>query len=134
DVQSSLGQRLRMVVQVNARADEAVDSGCFKVNPFTVASDGLPQLTSAQLNFERVNGEARLVVTSQRPINDPIVRVSIEVGCDTTLRRDLTILLDPAPPIGNLAEVAPSAAASVPGAPAPSAAARQTPAPAPGLG
>src|SRR4051812_3496481 len=43
EVQSSLGQRLRMVVQVTARADETLDASCFKINPFAVASDGLPQ-------------------------------------------------------------------------------------------
>ncbi|MEO7760333.1 MAG: hypothetical protein ABIS68_00325 [Casimicrobiaceae bacterium] len=116
EIQSSLGQRLRMVVQVSARADETIDGNCFKVNPFTVASDGLPQLTAAQVTLER-GSNTRLIVTSLRPLTDPIIRVSIEVGCDTTLRRDFTLLLDPAPVLDNPARAGTPAA--VAGAPAP---------------
>jgi Tfp pilus assembly protein FimV len=97
EVQSALGQPLRMVVQVTARPDETFDANCFKIHPFTVANDGLPQLTSAQVSLDRRGSQPRLVVSSTRPILDPIVRVSIDVGCDTTLRRDLTLLLDPLP-------------------------------------
>jgi hypothetical protein len=110
EVQSSLGQRLRMVVQVTARPDELIDATCFKVNPFSVASDGLPQLTSAQISLERSGDQSRLVVISARPLNDPIVRVSLDVGCSTTLRRDLTLLLDPPPVIANAPETTASAA------------------------
>ena len=130
EVQSSLGQRLRMVVNVTARADETVDASCFKVNPYTVASDGLPQLTSAQIALERVNGAPRLIVTSPKSINDPIVRLSIEVGCETTLRRDLTLLLDPAPSINTAAEAA--GPASTPATPPQQPAATRIPAPAAG--
>jgi len=130
EVQSSLGQRLRMVVNVTARADETVDASCFKVNPYTVASDGLPQLTSAQIALERANGAPRLIVTSPRSINDPIVRISIEVGCDTTLRRDLTLLLDPAPAINTAADGAGPATSAV--APPQQPAGAPIPAPSPG--
>ncbi|MBK9607913.1 MAG: hypothetical protein IPO58_16315 [Betaproteobacteria bacterium] len=99
EVQSALGQPLRMVVQVTARPDETLDANCFKIHPFTVANDGLPQLTNAQVSLDRRGNQPRLVVSSSRPILDPIVRVSIDVGCDTTLRRDLTLLLDPLPVI-----------------------------------
>jgi len=116
DIQSSLGQRLRMIVQLSVRPDEQIDPGCFKINPFTVSSDGLPQLTAANVVLERTNGEARLLVSSTRQINDPIVRLSIDVGCDTTLRRDLTLLLDPPPVVERLAETAPAAAPAAPAA------------------
>ena len=106
EVQSALGQPLRMVVQVTARPDESFDANCFKIHPFTVANDGLPQLTSAQVTLDRRGNQPRLVVSSTRPILDPIVRVSIDVGCDTTLRRDLTLLLDPLPVIETQAEAA----------------------------
>ncbi len=122
EVQSALGQPLRMVVQITTRADEVVEPGCFRLNPYTVASDGLPQLTGAQVTLEKRGNQQRLIVTSARAILDPIVRVSIDVGCDTTLRRDLTLLLDPLPAIETQAQtsepvrpaVAPAAAATRP--------------------
>ena len=117
EVQSALGQPLRMVVQVTARPDETFDANCFKIHPFTVANDGLPQLTNAQVTLDRRGNQPRLVVSGARPILDPIVRVSIDVGCDTTLRRDLTLLLDPLPVIETPAEAA--APATPAGAPAP---------------
>jgi hypothetical protein len=124
EVQSSLGERLRLVVQLTSRADEVVEASCFRVNPSAVASDGLPQVTNAQLSLDRgASGQARLIVTSPRPLNDPIVRVSIEVGCDTTLRRDLTLLIDPAPVIANAPETSPATAPASDTATAPATAA-----------
>ena len=106
EVQSSLGQRLRMVVQIATQPDETVEASCFKVNPYTVSSDGLPQLTNAQVALERTGGRTQLLISSTRPINDPIFRISVEVGCETALRRDLTVLLDPPPVLENAPQIA----------------------------
>ena len=106
EVQSALGQTLRLVVRISAQAGETIDAACFKIHPFTVANDGLPQLTSARLSLDKRGNQQRLIVTSARPIQDPIVRISIDIGCDTSLRRDLTVLLDPLPAIEAAAETA----------------------------
>src|SRR6185295_19526218 len=37
EVQSSLGETLRVVVQVSVRPDETLDQACFKIHPFNVA-------------------------------------------------------------------------------------------------
>ncbi|MEP7084287.1 MAG: hypothetical protein ABI854_06075, partial [Betaproteobacteria bacterium] len=117
EVQSALGQPLRMIVQVTTRADEVIEPGCFKLNPYTIANDGLPQLTGAQVTLDRRGNQQRLLITSARAILDPIVRVSIDVGCDTTLRRDLTLLLDPLPVIETQAQTSePIRAAASPAA------------------
>ena len=106
EVQSALGQSLRMSIQINARPDEEIDASCFRVNPFSASGDGLPQLTAAQLRLDRRPNEIRLVVTSARAIMDPIVRVAIDVGCNTTLRREITLLLDPPSSVETLPQVA----------------------------
>lgn len=106
EVQSALGQTLRLVIQVAARPDEELDANCFRINPFSVAGDGLPQLTAAQVRLERRATDQRLIITSARAITDPIVRVAIDVGCDTTLRREITLLLDPPTGIETLPQVA----------------------------
>ena len=74
EVQSALGQSLRMSIQINARPDEEIDASCFRVNPFSTSGDGLPQLTTAQLRLDRRPNDIRLVITSSRAIMDPIVR------------------------------------------------------------
>ena len=106
EVQSALGQSLRMSIQINARPDEEIDASCFRVNPFSTSGDGLPQLTTAQLRLDRRPNDIRLVITSSRAIMDPIVRVAIDVGCNTTLRRELTLLLDPPSSVETLPQVA----------------------------
>ena len=136
EVQSALGQPLRIVIQVAARPDEELDANCFRINPFSVAGDGLPQLTAAQTRLERRATDQRLIITSARAITDPIVRVAIDVGCDTTLRREITLLLDPPTGVETLPQVAETrpggvaipaparAAPALPSSPAASAAAR----------
>ena len=56
EVQSALGQPLRMVVQITTRADEVVEPGCFRLNPYTVASDGLPRM----FGYQRVEESLRI--------------------------------------------------------------------------
>ena len=114
EVQSALGQALRMTIQISARADEEFDANCFRINPFSVAGDGLPQLTTAQMRLERRGNDQRLIITSTRAIMDPIVRLAIDVGCDTTLRREITLLLDPPPAVETLPQVAEARPTPVP--------------------
>ena len=114
EVQSALGQSLRMSIQINARPDEEIDASCFRVNPFSASGDGLPQLTAAQLRLDRRPNDVRLVITSTRAITDPIVRVAIDVGCNTTLRREITLLLDPPSSVETLPQVAEARPSPVP--------------------
>ena len=85
---------------------------------------------------ERTPAGAQLVIASSRPVNDPVVRVSVQAGCDQLVRRDYTLLLDP-PAIDPPQAVAvprrwrrprPAPRCAAEGATAPSAAAAQPPA------
>src|SRR5688572_14154847 len=114
EVQSSLGEPLRLVLQISARADETLDEACFKIHPSNVGNDGLPQVTAGQVVLDRRSGQPRLVISGNRPINDPIMRLSVDIGCETALRRDLTLLIDPAPAIQAPREVAAETAAPIP--------------------
>src|SRR4051812_48180079 len=66
EVQSFLGQPLRMVVQVTAAADETLDPACFKLSPLTIGSDGLPQVSAARVALDMRNGQPRLIITGSR--------------------------------------------------------------------
>jgi len=120
--QSSLGQSLRVVVPVTVGPDEDVPAECFKLIGAEREGDGVPQLLFGRVNVERTPAGTRLVVTNGRPVNDPIVRITLQAGCESAVRREYMLFLDP-PAI----EVPVVAAESAP--PPPVVAAQPTPPP-----
>jgi hypothetical protein len=93
--QSSLGQPLRLVVELIADPGEDLAADCFRLATSARESDGIPQIGLARVALERSSTGARLVVAGSRPVNDPIVRVALQAGCELTVRRDYTLLMDP---------------------------------------
>ena len=134
--QSALGQPLRLVVQVIAAPGEELAADCFRLATTPRETDGIPQIAFARVALERTPTGAQLVIASSRPVNDPVVRVSVQAGCDPIVRRDYTLLMDPPaidPPQAvavaeAVAPAAPSAPMAAEGATAPSAAAAPPPA------
>ena len=59
-----------------------------------------------------------LVVTNARPVNDPIVRITVQAGCESAVRREYTLFMDPPPIEAPLvaAESAPPETAQAPAA------------------
>jgi len=93
--QSSLGQSLRVVVPVTVGPDEDVPAECFKLIGAEREGDGVPQLLFGRVNVERTPAGTRLVVTNGRPVNDPIVRITLQAGCESAVRREYMLFLDP---------------------------------------
>jgi hypothetical protein len=92
--QSALGQPLRLVIPVVEAGGEAINSACLRlVNDG--ASEGAPQLLAARINVDRGASTPRLVVTTAQPVTEPAMRVSVQAGCDSTIRRDYVLLFDP---------------------------------------
>ena len=114
--QSALGAPLRVVVPIIAAPAEALSGECFKLVPTPRAADGIPEVLTGRIAFERSGTGARLVITTLRPYNDPIVRLTVQAGCETAVRREYTLLLDP-PPIDT-----PVSTTAIAAAPAPSSA------------
>jgi pilus assembly protein FimV len=128
--QSSLGQSLRIVIPVSASAGEEIAPECFKLVTAERDADGVPQLAFARVGLEQTAAGAMLVVTNTRPVNDPALRVTIQAGCDTAVRREYVLLLDPPPvetplvaadaaPAGDAVAEAPQVAVPPPPAAAP---------------
>ncbi len=92
DVRSHLGQPLRAKVRVLG-ASGISDPNCFKLG----RDAGNPnQLINARLKLGNITGDtAVLNITTSEVINEPIVNLSIVAECDTTLRRDYVLLMDP---------------------------------------
>jgi hypothetical protein len=93
DVRSSLGQSLQVAIPLmldGAEGDLGAD--CFRLERGNDAD--LPQLNDARLKLARSGGVAVLQITTQRPVNDPVLSFSVATQCNASIRRNYTILLD----------------------------------------
>ena len=93
-VTSALGRPLRMVIPLLGSTADALEARCFRVVTPSRA-DGLPVIMQAVIELQSNTNPPQLIIRSNRSIDEPVVRISIEAGCDALIRRDYTILLDP---------------------------------------
>jgi hypothetical protein len=88
EVKSSLGQPLKAMVSVLGASD-LKETSCLKLGPNS-------DLNHVNFVLGPLSGDiAKLTVTSNQIINEPIVNLSIIAGCDSSIRRDYVLLLDP---------------------------------------
>jgi pilus assembly protein FimV len=93
-VSSYYGQPLRVEIPINIAFGEQWDASCFKlVQPSR--RDGAVSLRQGQLDVSP-DGQ-RLLIRSPFSVEELAVRFAIDVGCETPLRREYTVLLDPSP-------------------------------------
>jgi len=92
---SALGQSLRVVIPLLAEGGEDLATECFKLAPAEQESDGIPQVFFGRVSLERTPSGAQLVVTHPRPVNDPVLRLTVQAGCDAGVRREYTLFMDP---------------------------------------
>ncbi len=92
EVNSYLGQPLRASIKVNG-ASELKHVDCFRA----INDNGTEnQLNSANFKLSKiVDDVAILTVTTNQSLNEPIINLSIAAECDTNMRRDYVLLLDP---------------------------------------
>jgi hypothetical protein len=93
EITSTLGQPLRM--RVPLQPDPAVDLSpqCLRLlgNP----RDPVPTLTQARLTVEQVGKQSFLRIDSVAPVDEPILRVTVDAGCAQHVQREFIVLLDP---------------------------------------
>lgn len=95
-VASALGQPLRLRIPVRLDPDTELNSQCVRLVSGS-GSDAIPTLNvaTARVLVER-QGEGRyLRVDSLRPVNEPALRVIVDVGCAQHAQREFLLLLDP---------------------------------------
>lgn len=109
-VSSSLGQPLSVSIPLLGATGDSLESACFRLVAPT-RSDGIPSITQARVEVQSSSSPPRLLIRGSRPIDEPIVRLTLEAGCDTPIRREYTILLDP--PALKLPDTTPAAAGEV---------------------
>lgn len=95
--QSPLGSPLRVSFGLITAPGESPRPECFRIAPpAKQGAEDLPQLHSGQFSIEGSGDSARLLLSSARIVNDPVLRVAVRVGCDqAALIREFTLLLDP---------------------------------------
>ncbi len=95
--QSQLGQPFRIVVPVVGQPADELSGECVKVVASRVkGGDDIPEISAANVALEQAGTSTRLVVTSRRPVNDPVVRITLQADCQQQeMRREYLMLLDP---------------------------------------
>jgi hypothetical protein len=116
-VLSAFGQPLRAVIPLSTAPGERVAAGC--MNLMRTAGDGLGDVVTAKVSLERAAAGMRLLVTTGQAVYEPVLRISIEAGCETPVRRSYTVLLDPNAADSSAAATTATAAAAAPLARAP---------------
>ncbi len=87
-VYSSLGEPLRASVDVLGAQDLSGDP-CLSLGKDS-------DLKPVNLNLGPINGStARIAITSNQIVNEPIVNLSIIAGCSSSIQRSYVLLLDP---------------------------------------
>ncbi|TMG83634.1 MAG: hypothetical protein E6H78_11790 [Betaproteobacteria bacterium] len=96
--QSGLGEPLRLVIPLLTNASDQLTGDefageCFKVIPAT--ANDLPQVRFPRTALEHRGGRAFVVVSTQYPINEPMMRVAVQAGCRVSMSREYTLFFDP---------------------------------------
>ena len=104
--QSSLGQPLRVVVPIDASKAQSLTAACVHVIADAAGGSGPPRLLTGRVTIDRTAAGPQLLVTTARSVNEPVVRLAVQAGCDGTTRRDYVLLLDPPGAVAATAAVA----------------------------
>lgn len=95
-VLSPLGKRFEAEVQlIDHAATRPLAEECFEVLRPSDTVDDIPVLTRARISVEHGAGKRLLRITSNNTINEPLLRVSLGVGCGGELVRNYVLLIDP---------------------------------------
>jgi hypothetical protein len=90
---SRLGQALDLSIPIRTEANEDFDSRCIRlVNPI---DDQLPSLTVGRIRVDRDGALLWARIQSLSPINEPALRVVVELGCTQRVQREYVLLIDP---------------------------------------
>lgn len=121
--QPSLGERLRLEVDILGEGKGSLDPGCFRLVQPAGGAD-LPWLKKATLSI-RKGSPSVLQINSDAPLREPITQVALSVGCGHEFSREYTLLASPAsatapPPVLPPVERPPVARQQAPRTPRPS--------------
>jgi hypothetical protein len=91
-ISAVLGQRLTMKVPVTGADAASLRVDCVRLAD-PISGEGAPMLRQAQISVGQQDGVSQIDLVSSEPVNEPAVRVALDVGCVEPLRREYAILL-----------------------------------------
>jgi pilus assembly protein FimV len=91
-VQSGLGQPLRATIPLFGGNNNDVGDTCVKARLESI--DGV-FIVAPKVSLVRGASTSSLALSSLHEVNEPAVRVAIEIGCATPIQRSYQVLLDP---------------------------------------
>ena len=91
-VQSALGQQLKAQLDVTGVDPQDIDLGCFRAN--VESTEGL-FLSTVDLRISQQGNAKFLTLTTRKNIDEPAVKVVLNVSCDVQMHREYLVLLDP---------------------------------------
>lgn len=95
NVRSYLGQPLHATVAL-AGTTPNTTADCFSLEP---GSGGIAPLVRTLLSVERSGSQTLLHIRTPQAVHDPIAQFALVSDCETRLKRDYVILLDPPPQV-----------------------------------
>ncbi|MCU0950845.1 MAG: hypothetical protein MUC68_07215, partial [Burkholderiaceae bacterium] len=90
---SALGQPLDLVIPMQSEDPNEIANQCVRLLPAPDAD--MPTLTVARVRVDRDGLITSVRVQSLEPIQEPALRVVLEVGCQRRMQREYVLLLDP---------------------------------------
>jgi hypothetical protein len=93
NVASALGQPLQLTVPLVMDAGAELPQNCVRIVPGTEFGDSIPSLNGGRVTIDAEHGQLR--IDGLQPINEPALRVAVELGCVEHIRREFALLLDP---------------------------------------
>lgn len=98
-VHSRLGAFFQAEIQlIESPGDNRLASDCFRLSNSGESDTGIPLLIRGRISVERLNGQSRLLITSDQTVNEPVLQVNLRASCGSEVVRSYTVLIDPASP------------------------------------
>lgn len=92
---SRVGEPLRAEVPIIGTAGEPIDTACFSLA--NIPGADLPVVSNARVRLAKNGSEARVVITGNRPLAEPVFIVGLRAHCGIDLQRDYVLM--PPPPV-----------------------------------
>ena len=91
---SALGQPLRVAIPVTLASGETLHVACVRLVADNTVNT-MPQIVTAKVSLEQVASGTRLMITTPTSVSEPALRLAVQTGCGSAMRRDYVLLLDP---------------------------------------